>query len=333
MTDPVARRVEHAISAVAPPQASVEHGTPDGPFVQVNINGHRIRAYWLGEGWPHQVKEAIARLGAHRPDVFVARRMSPGARAEAERAGVGWVDESGGAELALDWLVIARTGSQLPYERPTGWTPSVLGVAEALLVGTKPTVADTVEATGLSVDTCTRALAFFTESGFLAAQARRGPTSARRLVNPDRLLDEYASAAASHRRLEARIGVIWSDPISGVAELGHHWDTAGIEWAATGAVAAAVTAPFLTDIGTAEVYVPGETVHDLHRTAESASARPLEGGRLILRPFPSMATSRLSKRMDDLNVVPWPRVYADLLVIGVRGEDAAEHLREVMNAG
>lgn len=31
--------------------------------------------------------------------------------------------------------------------------------------------------------------------------------------------------------------------------------------------------------------------------------------------------------------VPWPRVYVDLPAEGVRGEEAAEHLREVMHGG
>jgi hypothetical protein len=31
--------------------------------------------------------------------------------------------------------------------------------------------------------------------------------------------------------------------------------------------------------------------------------------------------------------VPWPRVYADLRTVGVRGEDVAEHLRQEMQRG
>lgn len=332
MTNDVAHRVEAAIRTVLPRTTTVYLDTFADPFVQVKINGRPLRAYWLGEGWPRQVKTALTLLGHHLPDIFVARRMSPGARAESLKAGVGWIDESGAAEISLDWLVIARTGCQLPYERPLKWTPSVMGVAEAILTGTKPTVADTVQATGLSVDTCTRALAFFTERGLLTAQARRGPDSARRLIDPDRLLDEYADAAASMPRVELRVGLLWSDPINGVAGLGRCWDAAGTKWAATGALAAAVLAPLLTDFGTVEVFVDGKTRGDLVRAAEIASARPMEGGRLVLRPFTSPATDRLSTRVDGLRVVPWPRIYADLRPLGVRGEDAAEHLREIMHA-
>jgi hypothetical protein len=56
-----------------------------------------------------------------------------------------------------------------------------------------------------------------------------------------------------------------------------------------------------------------------------------EGGRLVLRPFPAEVTNRLSQRVNGLCIAPWPRVYADLLPRGVRGQGAAEHLRKVMS--
>lgn len=53
------------------------------------------------------------------------------------------------------------------------------------------------------------------------------------------------------------------------------------------------------------------------------------GRRLVLRPFPTLAVPRLAERVQDVVVAPWPRVYADLRPLGVRGEEAAEHLAEV----
>jgi len=40
---------------------------------------------------------------------------------------------------------------------------------------------------------------------------------------------------------------------------------------------------------------------------------------------------RLATRVDGLMVAPWPRVFADVRTVGVRGEEAAEHLREAMH--
>jgi hypothetical protein len=333
VSDAVTKRVEQAIRAVVPPTAIVTAGKHDTPFIEVVINRHPLKAYWLGAGTPGRVKEALALL-PQRPDVLVARFMSPGAQEEASRARTGWIDESGAAEVALHWIVISRTGRgrAAPSESHARWTPATAGVAEALLLGTKPTVEATARATGLSVGLCTRALALFSEHELLASQAPRGPRSARRLVDPDRLLDEYSAAVASFPRTELRVGALWRDPVARIAGFGRVWDATGIRWAATGAVAAAVLAPYLTDIGTGEVFIEGKTASDLAVAADRVSAKPLDGGRLVLRLFPSTATASLSKHADGLCVAPWPRVYADLRSVGVRGEDAAEHLREMKHA-
>jgi hypothetical protein len=56
----------------------------------------------------------------------------------------------------------------------------------------------------------------------------------------------------------------------------------------------------------------------------------MDGGRLLLRPYPTPAGATLTLELDTtgFRTVLWPRVYADLRTVGVRGEDAAEHLRE-----
>jgi hypothetical protein len=103
-----------------------------------------------------------------------------------------------------------------------------------------------------------------------------------------------------------------------------------MEWAATGSVAAAVLAPLLTSVGTAMVYVDVESIGELEALAARSELRPIQGGRLTLAPFPTASTRRLAQTAGDLRLAPWPRVYVDLRGIGVRGEEAAEHLREVI---
>jgi hypothetical protein len=93
-----------------------------------------------------------------------------------------------------------------------------------------------------------------------------------------------------------------------------------------------VLAPYLSTVTSAEVYVDANSIVRLEAVAADAGLRPIEGGRLTLKPFPTIAVSRLIKRLDGLRVAPWPRVYADLRTAGVRGEEAAEHLREVIRA-
>ncbi len=124
----------------------------------------------------------------------------------------------------------------------------MIGVAEALLCDVPATVSATAEATGHSTSSVAEALSALSKWGLLEAGASRGPQSGRRVVDPDRLLDEYAQAVLGQRRnAELRCGVLWRDPLSTVKQLGERWDRDQIEWAATGALAAAVLAPYLTD--------------------------------------------------------------------------------------
>lgn len=329
--DPIARRVEGAMRAVLPTTVKVER-CPVDAACDLLVNGVPLAVKWVGEGWLHQVKPLLG-SPPNRPDVVVARRMSPGAREAISRAGMGWIDESGAAEIAIGSLIVSRTGSpRVRKEKPVRWTRSVLAVAEALLCDTKPTVKSTASATGLSTGSCTVALRVLTDLALLRADATRGSQSARRVVDASSLLDAYASAATKMKpNMRIVAGVTWKDVVEGLRLAGRVWDSAGVAWAATGAAASQVVAPFLTSVSTAEIYVDANTIAELEAVAAKAGFRPIEGGRLTLSPFPTVSSRRLARDADGLRVVPWPRIYADLRTSGVRGEEAAEHLREVFN--
>ena len=268
-----------------------------------------------------QARELIGRQ-KDRPDVAVARRMSLAAREHLSAAGIGWVDETGAAEIARGSLVVSRDG-HVPRSprKPPHWTPAVLAIAEALLCGGRTTVGDMQEVTALSAGSATNALHTLTDLGLLHAEARRGPNAARRIADPDRLLDEYAAAAAARKpAVSISVGVTRRDPVAGLTDAGGQWDHAGVPWAATGAVAGFVLAPYLTTLASSAVYVDGKTGPALEWAAAKAGLRPIEGGRLTLRPFPTVTTARLATMRNGLRLVPWPRAYADLRIAGVRGE-------------
>ena len=257
--------------------------------------------------------------------------MSPGARETLSAMGVGWVDETGAAEIAFGSIIVSRSGrpSQAP-RKPSRWTPAVLAVAEALLCGGKATVSAVQQTTGLSAGGAANALRSLSDFGLLGAVARRGRNSGRSVTDSNRLLDEYAAAATALAPATAlTVGVTWRDLEAGLSRTGHEWSNTGILWAATGSLAAMVLAPYLTTVTTAEVYVDRATIPALESVASQAGLRPIEGGRLTLRPFPTSTTKRLAVVRGGLRIAPWPRVYADLRVVGVRGEEAAEHFRRV----
>jgi hypothetical protein len=117
--------------------------------------------------------------------------------------------------------------------------------------------------------------------------------------------------------------------VPGLRVEGRKWTAAGLEWAATGLVAASVVAPLVTNVGSAEVYVDAKTPAELDAFAARAGLTPIEGGRLTLKPFPTVTARKMASITDGIRVAPWPRIYADVKLVGVRGEEAAEHLREV----
>ena len=327
----VAHRAQAAIAAVLPRTVEVVRSRDWKHSVDLELNGHCIEVEWLGEGGLRQIRELIARRN-ERPDVVVARRISPGGREALSDAGIGWVDETGAAEIVLGTLIVLRSG-RLPdaKRKPPHWTPAVLAVAEALLCGGRATVGAVQEASGLSAGSSTNALRTLTDLGLLYASARRGRNSGRQITNPDRLLEEYAAATEAMRPPTAlTVGVTWRDFAVGLGESGRRWNTAGISWAATGAVAASVIAPYLSTVAAGEVYVDAKTVAGLEWVAAGAGLRPIEGGRLTLRPFPTITAKLMALEKEGIFVAPWPRVYADLRLVGVRGEEAAEHLRDQM---
>jgi hypothetical protein len=327
-------RAVSALEAVLPPGTEVKVTASDGRDVSVSVAGRRLRLRWLPVGWPRQLAEAL-RLKP-RPDIVAARQLSPGARALARQEGVGWVDESGAAEISAGTIVISRTGTPaLPLDSKVGWRPTTLAVCEVLLSGCLATVSAVVTATGLSTSGVATALKFLDDQGFLAGDADRGPQSRRHVADGDGLMDAYAAAAERLRSpVSIRAGVVWRDPLAAVAEIGRRWDETSIEWAVTSALSAAVWAPAMTEIAPMEIYVTGKTPGDLRKAASAAGLQDMEGGRLVLRPFPTPAGARVTTELKlGLRSVLWPRAYADLRTTGVRGEDAAENLREEMRNG
>lgn len=309
-------------------EPSGKPGSESGRGAVVRIAGQKVTVEWLRAGTLPAVQKMLARHP--RPDVIATPKMSEGAKAAASMAGVGWVEETGAAEIALPFLVVSRTAVAQPSTKSKRWRSSHLGVAEALLEGVRPTVSAVAEATGMSASTVTAALAFLTSEGLLDADAARGRKSARQLNDPAALLDSYANAVETlPPAAEIQVGMLSKNPIRDIARIGKTWSSYNVTWAATSAVAAATLAPFATQVAPLVVYVYADTSPQLASVAELADLSPIRGGRLTLRPFPTKATAKLCTWHDEISVVPWARCYADLVTTGVRGEDIATNVREM----
>jgi len=265
----------------------------------------------------------------------VAPEFSPGAHELLGVAGVSWIDLTGAASIDLPGLLIIvkpERGPRMPRTN-VGWTARALAVCEGLLVGAGGTVAELVDATGLAPSTVATALKYLQGEHLLTAEAARGRNARRVVTDSDQLLDAYAAAAARLRSPESiRVGVLWRSLTRGVSELGARLAANGIAWATTGALAADALAPYLTEVDPWEIYVDGGSRAELRQIAREIGLEEASGGRLLLVPFPTPAKNALSTEVRGQWVAAWPRVFSDLRMIGVRGEEAAEHLREQMGA-
>src|SRR5579884_3944342 len=119
-------RLVNAFRAVLPTHATARAIPIRGrtvPVADVEVLGSVVHLVWAGEGWPRDIERAVA-VGAARPGaVVVVKRMSPGAAAAAVAAGLGWVDEDGGADFTTPTLAVARTARpSLRPARPAHWT-------------------------------------------------------------------------------------------------------------------------------------------------------------------------------------------------------------------
>jgi hypothetical protein len=302
---------------------------------RASLDGQQVGVAWLSVGWPRQVLALLAQ--PTRPDLVAAPKLSLGARKLLTDSEISWFDGTGAARIHTPNLrVLVETSHNLakPPRRKLGWTAATLAVSEALLLGHAGTVSNICQATGLAQSTVATSLKFLQEEQLLSSDFERGRNARRSVVDADDLLDAYAATAQRLRSPEAiRVGILWRDPQRGVGELARSWLKQGIRWSATGALAADVIAPHLTEVAPLEIYVKAKGLADLRQIALAAGVSERSGGRLLLRPFPTTAADALSHLEGKTWVACWPRVYADLRGTGVRGEDAAEHLREHVRKG
>src|ERR1700678_1605925 len=99
-------RVQHALAAALPSGLQVNLAPAPqstGGVFEVTVKAgsglHRFVAGWAGDGWPADVGRLLAM--APDIDVVVARRLSEGARAKLADRQIGWIDESGQANVVL----------------------------------------------------------------------------------------------------------------------------------------------------------------------------------------------------------------------------------------
>lgn len=341
---------------------------PDAPLIGLTLKdaGATFSVVWAGEGFPADVEAALR--STRMADIqtptstplVVARRMSPGAVAVLEERGVSWVDETGRASVHAESgvaIVIDRERPPAEKMRPLShssrWAPGTAAVAETVLVRAArlpaaraeplPSVTRLAADAGVSTALASRALQGFDAEGWTSKSgASRGPRAARTLVDPSAMLSSWASWHAE--QVPSRIGVhaLVDDPDRFVRDrLMPH--LGADDWALTGWLALQHTAPFLTSVPLLSIYLAptlfdDETALDrlltgagLRRVDRGARVEILRADELVLRGAePDLPAGEEQSTPSPASVrrTSAVRLYGDLLRMGARGPDAAEHLRQ-----
>jgi len=298
---------------------------------------------WAGEGYPADVDAALTRvppgLDSRENLVLVARHFSSGARAQLAGLGISWADASGNAEILTPQGLVVR--AYMPGARPAAspqlrWTTVSGAIAELLLSSHVPEtpllapLSQTARAIGVSTAIVSRHLKTFDAQGWTTKNgASRGPSSTRALANPQALLSAWAAWHVSRGQSFVSAHGPVSDPEEILERL---LPTAltDVWWAPTGLAVLEGRAPFSTNVGVTEVYLDADLIRRpvaLDAMLSSAGLRRVTSGPRIRLIEADPYLKHLSPRGPVHSEVTDIRLYGDLLGSGIRGEEAAEHLR------
>lgn len=349
-----AAAVRRALTLPGPSQTLNVEQEAEGPLTTVLVRygdrSVRLWPIWAGEGFPQDVERALKEAPPADPAacrVVVARRLSSGSRLWLTARGLSWADEDGSAQIAApSGLLVLRDAMPRPDDEPSDspvkWAAGSAAVAELILseaIGTPSdhapirsaaAVADTL---GLSIPAISRALQQFDQQGWSEKRgSERGPAARRWLVDPGALLSSWAAWYSTRTPVVVEThGFISSDDAWLRGEVAAHWPNG--RWALTGLAALDRRAPFTTSVPTIDLYLDAHMFTDgrlldglltstgLRRVDRGARVRIIEADRYVLR---------LSQQRDDIPQVNDVRLYGDLLGSGVRGPEAADHLRSTM---
>lgn len=327
--------------------------TPDGIELTGLAGAPRLVPVPAGEGFPADVRHALG-LGRHPAEthVVVARRLSPGARQLLEKLGENWADQEGRARIIIPGALYIRQDRRQPARSQSTafrWSESAGALAEHLIVRVMrqsppnnppnadvwsmelPRTTELASAVGLSPAQVSKVLQQFDDQRWTKkAGPERGTGAMRNLRDPSGLLSAWAGWYRLQPQRTITAHATWRDPAMFWRERIKPMMLAN-SYALTGWLALDQLAPFTTAVPTISCYVDAAAFdHGLGHVMASAELRPSdEPGARITFIRAEIARIEPAEANAPDRCVNEIRLYGDLLRAGLRGDDAAEHLREV----
>ena len=189
-------------------------------------------------------------------------------------------------------------------------------------------VTELAEAAGVAAGTAQIALKRLEQLELVEVEGV-GPRKRRRLVDKRRALPLWAEEARRERAKLAVTFINTQGPVDLARLVTDGLAEAGIDHAVTGACAALLVAPHITDVRRCEVWVDPAA----SRTAVLAALRvePVDkGGNVTVLQAKNDAPLFARREVEGVQVVNALRLYADLLEDPRRGEEQAEFLRDTV---
>jgi hypothetical protein len=292
----------------------------------------------VGHGWPSEVRKALAAFEESVPPgtIFTAERFSPGATSILQSQRANWADEAGQARIVLSpGLLIVRDAVRTPEEempQTVRWYPSAIQIAERILHEqmTELHTGRLADQAGWSAAQVSKVLKMFDSLGWTQRRGGKSGRATRRdLIAPGPLLDSWASHVGQRRRRKQLGHVAPRDLLRFALE--QLWDRLGrdrTDWALTTWAGLETTTPFATAVPVLHVYVSARRFSGLNELMGASGVRQVEEGARVEfweADFPILVQPG---QPSGIPVISRPRLYADLLALGGRATEAAEHYRE-----
>ena len=296
---------------------------------------HKLEAIWTPRGWPSDVRHAIADVPTPWPRnlVVVSDALSPGALEILSRQDANWADALGNVRLLVPpgLSVIKEAAEKSSAKaRALSWSASSVTIAECLLrePGAKIEVPRLTRQSGWSAPQISNVLQVFDKAGWTK---RHGPPRGRgvwrELINPGSLLDAWSAYVVAHRPARRLGHRFLRDPVEFLRVQLMATIDRDDGWAVTGWAGLELRAPFVNIVPSLQIYLSEECFsEDADKIFRSAGIRDVEDGASI--ELLKASGALLVEFVNGLPVVTPARLYADLLAIGGRGQDGAQHLRE-----
>ena len=297
-----------------------------------------VRPVTAGHGRPQEVRDALARLRRdEQPPVataLVAEHFTTGALDVLGREGVNYLD---------DCRFVFR--SDVPFvaidrQRPCGQVPKParepnlggrigIAVQEMLLKDVEWWgVTELASAARVAPGTAQAALNRLEALDLVDVQGS-GPGKRRRLRDRGDALDVWTPHARRERHRLVATFVLGQGPIDLAGQVSRRLAEGRIAHAVTGACAALLVAPHVTDVRTCEVWVDPATSGSL--VTGALGTTPVEkGGNVVVLRSKTDAPLFAATEVEGAVVANPLRLYADLLEDPRRGEEQATFLRETV---